>query len=429
MKFPKRSIFAATLASILTAGAMFVTVSASAAQEFAPGADLAVELAPIPDQELPPVPAPVAQAAIDPSSVLHDRQHQVSLDANSGFSGRLITLGTGSTAAAGGMNVSIVRNGSVVTTTTTNDDGTFNVSGVEPGVVTVIGTSASSLLLLSVRLVDDGNVFADATPVKLEAESVEIGMYTAAVAAGDVATVKQLIMGGLPTGDNRFNGEIAAADNAFPHGAEAGEKSTSISHHAVELQADGSLIGQLNLLDPRSGSHRDVVDLTLHFVRNGQHVGATEIQRDGRFLMAGLTAGQYSIVTTGQDGILAMGIEVVGSLAQVEKGDEFKLTSIVRSLSFSGSPSQPGDFNGRTASQFIPEQQIADGGSGGEMAPEGVPFGGPTGGPMGGPGGGLTGGGGGGIGGGGGLGALLGAAAAGAIGFAIGDDRSASPGR
>lgn len=427
MKFPKRSIFAATL----TASAMFATIGVSVAQEFAPGADLAVELAPIPDQELLPLPAPVAQAAIDPSSVLHDRQHHISLDANSGFSGRLITLNEGSTAAAGGMNVSIIRDGSVVTSTTTDIDGSFSVSGVGAGVVTLLGTSPSSLLLFSVRLMDDGNVFADATPVKLEAESIALGLHTATVAAVDLMAVKQLIMGGLPEDDRRFRGNLSDTDNDFPYGTEAGEKSTSVGHHAVGLQADGSLRGQVNLLDPRNGSHRDVVDLTLHFVRNGQHVGATEVQRDGRFLMAGLTAGQYSIATTGQDGILAMGIEVVDSVAQVGKDDEFKLTSIVKSLELAVSPSQPRDFNRRTARQYVSEQQMADGGTGGEMVMEGVPFGGPAGGPMGAPGSGFTGGGagGGGIGGGGGLGGLLGAAAAGAIGFAIGDDRSASPGR
>lgn len=419
MKFPKHSFFAAALASSLTTSAMFVTVNSAAAQELVPE----VEAIPIPNIDQPAAP----QATIAPNSVLHDRQHHISLDANSGFSGRLVTLNSGSPAASSGMNVRIIRNGGVVTSAITGDDGTFNVSGVGEGVVTVLGTSPNSLLLFSVRLIDDGNVFAAATPVKLEAESVAIGMHTAVVATADVATVTQLIMGALPSGDHRFNGDIVDADNEFPQGSESGEKSTSIGHHAVQLQADGSLKGQVNLLDPRNGSHRDVADLTLHFVRNGQHVGATEVQRDGRFQMLGLTAGHYSIATTGRDGILAMGIEVVGSLAQVEKDDEFKLTSIVQSLELAVSPAQPRDFNTQTAPQFISEQQqIVDGGVGAEM-----PLGNPAGGPLGGPGGGFGGGGsgGGGVGGGGGLGALLGAAAGAGIGYAIGDDRAASPNR
>lgn len=423
MKSPKLSSFvASTLAFGLTTSAMFVTVNESAAQESIPGVGLPVELAPVPDNDLPPVP----QAAIDPDSVLHDRQHHISLDENGGFSGRIITLNSGGNAAENGMSVSVIRDGSVVTSTTTTSDGTFNVSGVGEGVVTLLGSSGTSLLLMSVRLMDDGNVFAAATPVKLGSETVAHGLHTAAVSSADVATVKQLIMGALPSGDQRFNADVADADNAFPYGAQTGEKSTSTSHHAVQLQADGSLQGQVNLLDPRTGSHRDIVDLTLHFVRNGQHVGATDVQRDGRFHMVGLAPGQYSIATTGRDGILAMGIEVIGSLAQVEKDDEFKLTSIAQTLELVVSPAQPRDFNSQTAPQFISDQQIVDSGFGGEMPIGGAPFGGPAGGPGGGFGGGS---GGGAAGGGGGLGGLLGAAAAGAIGYAVGDDRSASPGR
>lgn len=418
MKLPNLSaLITPTLALSLTASAMFVTVSASVAQEA--GLPLPIEVAPIPHNDIPAVPH---AAGIDPNSVLHDRQHHISLDANGGFAGRLVTLDSGTTSPASGMNVSIIRGGSVVASTVTSVDGSFNVSGVGEGVVTVVGTSPTGLLLFSIHLRNDGNVFAVATPVGLETKTVELGVHTAVVSSSDLATVKQLIMGALPSGNKRFNSDLADSDKGFPHSSEEGESSTSTRHHPVQLQADGSLRGQVNL---RNGSHRDVVDLTLHFVRHGQHVGATEVQRDGRFQMAGLAPGQYSIVTTGKDGILAMGIDVVGSLAQVEKDDEFKLTSIVQTLDLSVSPAQPGDFNAQNAQQLISsDPSLADAGFGGEMPVGGGPLGGPAGGaPGGGTGGGGTGGGGGGLGG------LLGAAAAAAAGYAIGNDRSASPRR
>lgn len=410
------------LACSLTMGAMLVTVSASSAQDA-----VQIEVAPVSESTLPPVP----QSAIAPDSVLHNRAHHIALNANGGFTGQLLAL-DGSTNSVAGMSVMILRDGAVVTSAMTDAAGTFNVSGVGEGVVSVLGTGNNGLLLFSVRLMDEGNVFADATPVKLAAKTAQVAMNTAIVNGGDVAAIRQIIFGALPTGDYRFTSTLDETDHQYPYGTN--ETSTSLGHHTVQLQADGSLQGQVNVLDRRSGRHREINDLTLHFVKDGQHVGGTQVQADGRFHMAGLAPGRYSIATTGRDGILAMGIDIVGSLANVEKDGEFKLASIIESLELCVCPTQPSDFNTENAQRY----------NGGETQPTGegeivgtemygAPFGGPAGGPLGGAPsgvGGGVGGGGGGFGGGGGLGALLGAAAAGAIGYAVGqDDDPASPSR
>ena len=75
----------------------------------------------------------------------------------------------------------------------------------------------------------------------------------------------------------------AAASQAQAHGQGQnggdkhgnGESGTAVSHHAVQLQADGSLAGHINLLDPNTGAHREVTDLTLHFIRRGELVAST----------------------------------------------------------------------------------------------------------------------------------------------------------
>lgn len=416
MMLPKlTTLLSPVLALTVTAGAMFVTVNASTAQDAT-----ITDVAPVAviDAEQPPVPQP----PVDPASVLHDRQHHVALDANGGFTGQLVSLSGGGSAPADSMSVMVLRNGDVVASAVSDADGTFNVSGVGAGVVSVLATGQNGLLLFSVRLLDEGNVFADATPVKLKSEALELGMRTAVVNAADVATIKGLIFGALPTGDDRFGSELTDLDHQYPQGGDI--PSTTINHHPVQLQDDGTLTGQVNLLDPRSGHHRDVVDLTVHFVKDGQHVGATQVQPDGQFMMSGLALGRYSIATTGRDGILAMGIDIVGALANVEKDDEFKLTSIAQSLGLAVSPSQPGDFNTKNAQPLLGDSPLDGEYAGGDMPlPPGGPFAGTPGG------GGGIGGGGGGVGGGGGLGALLGAAAAGAIGYAIGNDDAASPNR
>lgn len=416
------------MAFCVTAGAMYVTVGAAAIQE-----DAAFAPIPLPNagEEVPPAP----EMVIDAGEVLHDRQHHIELDAAGGFTGRISTLETGGAmTSASSLGIKIVQNGQLVASTVTDEAGGFSVSGLQPGVASVIGSNEAALLLCSVSLVGPqiGAVEAEAIEVKETADIVDLSMSTVAVGHSDISAAKSLIYGNLPS-TVRFGGAVSADDEAFPEGD--GMTSTSLDHHQVQLTENGLLRGQVNLLDGRTGLHRDVVDLTLHFIRDGEVLGATEVQRDGQFVMAGLNPGVHSVVSTGSDGILAIGIDIAGSAA-VAQNEKYKLSSIAQSLELSASPAQPGDFNTNTNwdvfdDEFVEESSPAtDGGI--VMDAPFAPFGAPAGGPMGMPGSGIgggLGGGGGGIGGGGGLGALLGAAAAGAIGYAVGDDDSSSPNR
>lgn len=424
-------MFFLALAVSVTAGSLYVTASAQQeADEFLPlpaPADAAVPAM--------PVSSSIADEVLNPAEVLHDRQHHITLDENGGFTGRLSSLlkPDGNLASASNMNVKIIRQGSVAASTMTNDDGSFAVSGLTEGVVALLATGNNGLLLYSVKLVDGGMGFAEATPVSLN-NSVQLDLNSAVVCSSDVTLAKQLIMQGLPASDRRFNDVVTDSEAAYPAGTN--ESSTALNHHQVQLQADGALVGQVNLLDERTGRHREVLDLTLHFLRDGQHVAQTEVQRNGRFAMSGLAPGVYSILTTGEDGILAMGLDIIGSLAQLPNDSKYKLATISQSLELTVSPVNAGNLNQQNFVEYFQQDQqptdgvIVDGPiTTGPMGPPmmGGPLGSPIGGgPMGmgggGPAGGFGGGSGGGLGGGGGFGALLGAAAAGAIGFAVGDD-------
>ncbi|MFY9254894.1 MAG: hypothetical protein WAO83_15700 [Fuerstiella sp.] len=430
MKFRKSltSYMAFGLAVFFTVGSMYTTVDAASQDESqVPPAPL--EFGDVSPATATGLIAPLAPEPIDPGSVLHSRQQQITLDANGGFNGRLSSLQkpTGNLAAASGMAVKLVRNGAVIASTVTNEDGGFSVTGLSEGVVALLAYGESGLLMYSVQLVKEAEGLAAATPVK--AETVQLSLSSAIVASSDVVLARQLIFDGLPERDHRFAAAASEAEASdYPFGT--GESSTSLVHHQVQLRPDGALVGEVNLLDTRTGRHREIVDLTLHFLRDGQHLGATEVAADGRFVMSGLTPGIYSIVTTGDDGILAMGIDVLGSQAQVGKNDKYMLTSVAQQLDLVVCPVNAENFNQGNAADLTDGalDPTTPGGAGAPIA--GAP---PVGGPMaaGTPGGGFGGSsGGGGVGGGGGLGALLAAGAAGAIGYAIGDDNNpASPAR
>ncbi|APZ96198.1 carboxypeptidase-like regulatory domain-containing protein [Fuerstiella marisgermanici] len=448
------------LALCVTSSSIYVTVKAAAqpAQvadealtpapveenpfEFAPPADASSPAAP---GNVPPVPLPMTQASVNdeilsPDEVRNDRQHQVQLDANGAFNGRLsaLTRPDGNLAPAAGAKVRVVSEGAVVASAITNDDGGFQFTGLSEGVVAIIATGPDTLLLHSVRLVANDAAVAranTATPVSLESDAgVQLELNSAVVSGSDIAVARRLIFEGLPENDRRFLDVPSPKEESYPFGQ--GESSTSLSHHQVQLRPDGTLVGLMNLLDTRTGRIREVMDLTVYFVRDGELVGSTDVQPSGEFVMAGLAPGVYSVVTNGSDGVIALGVDIVGAVAGRQAAGKYKLTSIAQGLDLAVAPVNAQNFNRNNAAALTdgdldPNSDpgttppIAGGGvPGGGFGPIGPGGGGGfAGGPGGGFGGGTGGGSGGGFGGGGGgLGALLGAGIGAGIGYAVADD-------
>lgn len=366
-----------------------------------------------------------------PTDVLHDRHHQVKLDAAGAFNGRLwLPAQQGVTQPAGNVQVRIIQRGEVLQTGSTNSDGVFSFTGLPEGVVGLVGTSPDAIVLFSLRLVREESAGA-------EPSAFEIDFESSVISQANVSVANKLIAARLPSRDKRFGEAISQTEQSYEFGT--GRSSTSVHSHQVQLQPDGSLIGQVNILDSRTGMHREIVDLTLHFLQDGASVVQTEIDATGRFSISGLTPGVYGVVTTGDDGVLALGLEVIAALSPAAKrSNEHTLTSNQECLELVVAPVNAENFNCGNASHICEGEIVTlcdevDPGFG-EVV-EG-PFGGPMGQGMGGYAGGGGGsfgggGGGGGVGGGGGLGALLGVAAAGAIGYVVSqdDDNTASPSR
>lgn len=418
------------LAASVTASSMYVTVQAAvqqdekAAQEFvekaseqASDAATDVQIAPTPSD------AGVPAAPLAPGDIRNDRQQQIVLDAEGSFAGRLIALGGGDAPAAG-YTVKVLSKGEVKGVAKTDEEGRFKISGVTPGVGGILAYSADGLLLFGVRF--------SAPEGDLVAEEAELDMDAAVVMNADVAVARQLILQALNdagSGELRFTDDASAEDDSFPFGT--GEKSTSLSAQPVKLEADGSLKGTINVLDERTGRNREVMDLTLNFLRDGQLVHAAEVNNNGDFSATGLIPGLYSVVGTGRDGVFALGLEVLGSTQEVAKPGDAVPVVLPASSGFSASPVSLQNLSPNDISELT-DNTINPNDNGAPVANAAPPAPAPAGG-MGAGGGGVgggAGGGGGGIGGGGGLGALIAAGIAGAVGFAVGqNDDPASPGK
>ncbi|MCA9034005.1 MAG: hypothetical protein KDA91_02690 [Planctomycetaceae bacterium] len=397
MKFVRAAKSAITLsvASTLTAGSMFATVQSAASQDA--------------------VPVLAESASPAPQEVLHDRSHDVVLHSEGRVVGRLSRFSPvdGQLIAAQGCTVTLVKDGRRVTSALSDDAGVFSVQGLEPGVYGLIATGTTGYALYSFRAVagpEPGDAVADnaASPV-----SLDLQINTVSVLPRDFPTVRDLIERRYANTAARESviasrvPTVPGADHSFGSGPE----STPLNGHQVQLRSNGDLVGEVNLLETTDGYLRPVRDITVYFVMDNTIIGSTAVNADGSFRLVGLTPGFYSVVGVGDDGVLAVGVDVLGPAAN---DSEYKPAFVSQTLDLAGAAVDPLNFI--IDAPTNPESPTGDPTA---MTPGAFPGGAAPGG-LGG--GGLGGGAGGGLGGGGGLGTLLGAAIAGGVGYAIADN-------
>ncbi len=420
------------LAAAVTAGSIYVTASAAAQQE-ASGFGLdTVESTPVPDvTDLSRVPIGGASTQLDKAQILHSSQSHVILDENGGFKGRLSSLGNldGQPVPSAKINIRLAQHGAIIGATTTDSNGRFSFTGLPEGVVAIWAEGENTLMLFSCVLFGHDTSLPENDALK--ASQLELDMDSAVASGADVAAAKALIFQQMNSHDLRFSGIVTADEQQFPFGS--GELSTVLRHRRVRLQNDGTLRGEIGLLDERTGRLREVLDLTVYFVRNGIRVASAVVGNDGGFIANNLTPGVHSVVVSGRDGVLVSSVDIVGTnyedntVEGAAAGDFIPVRKVESSLNladvFSGCPVGLG--NGGAFG--------VGGGVGGlnnlAAVPLGTPFPGGGGGYAGGSGGGFSGGGGGGggIGGGGGLGALLAGGLAGAAGYLAGQNSNNTP--
>lgn len=382
------------LAASVTAGSIYVNVNAAVKQE-APTTDEASRnpLVPV----VPERPAPLV-----PEKIRHDRSHEIVLDAQGGFAGQLFAMtGVDATMPGADLSVRILQDGELVAETRTDATGRFAVTGLKAGVIGIIARGEEGLLLFAARLVDA----TETKPAVLETD-----VQSAVISRADVDLARELMRAGIGVEDLRFSEPAGEDDEKFLTGE--GDISTSLLAHRVQIGQDGILRGTVNILDPRTGKNREVLDETVYFVQNGATAGSVRVEHDGSFEMAGLAPGLYSVIGAGKDGVFAMGVELVGfEAAQVElnKGG-YTRVAIQVTLDMSVAPIGANNLNFGNFDEYFGDED------GSPTPPQNPPAGAVT--------GGATGGGGGGAGGG--LGALIGAGLGAGLGYLAGNDNNPS---
>jgi len=237
---------------------------------------------------------------LPPEEILKNRSHEIILDAQGAFVGRIFSITAEGLAPASGMQVKLLTHGGLASETQTDSTGRFSMSGLKRDVGGVVAVGPSGMVVYGVRLIE-------ATPEKPADKEVDV--ESAAVQAADVALAQRLMKSGIGARDLRFNGKLLVSDEEFPYGD--GTIATSLGYDSVQIAADGKVYGQVNLLDERTGKYREVLSMKVYFLKDGEAVGASRVAPNGSFAVAGLQSGVHSLVGVGRDGVFGMGLEVL----------------------------------------------------------------------------------------------------------------------
>ena len=367
------------------------------------------------------------------------RSYQVRLSGDGTLPGQLTIVDptTGQVAAARQMRIAFLQNGRVVTSASPGADGRFNVSGLQPGVYSVVGNGpdgyvAYSLQVLPAELTVHNDGEDELQNVAFQEVADELAIDSVAVPVTDLPTVVSLAQRNIPLDLLQPNSSGPGSFAAEPIGVDQPSRGRDVSlgGHQVRIQQDGSLFGRVHRLN-QNGEPTRIRRLNVFLVQNNGVVAQAPVDELGAFRFYDVPEGIYSFVAAGMEGMAAFTMQAVSDpgLTNADVADELTLVSM-----------QGGDGNDAGAvvgGADVPYAYGAAGGGGGQGggagSGEGVPGEGMPGEGSGGGGGGSSGGGGSPAGGGGGpvggdsgLGALLGAAALGVAAWAASeanDDR------
>jgi hypothetical protein len=439
------------LASSVTMGSMYVTISAAVAQGNGTEVDQAeVEVLSPPSEadrgEFSPPQSDAAATSVDASAVGGDVAGaarpagaisaaaqmsagefvDVTVSTDGNVSGRLKQVGVNEEGDGflDGASVQFFKGDVALPPVTSDADGVFNVPGVSPGIYSVAVNSDRGIAVYGVRVVPSGS--SDLTPVDFSVPTVH---------PSDVSAARRIISELY----RERGGAVASKDRGQQKriGAFVERDLPQSDEERIVIDSEGTFEGQMNTTDPDTLETRSFSDLQVYAILNGDVREPVTVAADGSFRLTGLSEGPCSLVAAGRDGVFAMGVYLTttpdssdGNLGTT-KSDyspvSLKLQNGVRfrglvsrnvppsALGATGSGQQQNNGN-NTPPASVPANPLQNAGLGGGGG-GGFPGGG----------GGALGGGGGALGGGGGLGGLLAAGAAGALGFVAGDNQNDPP--
>jgi hypothetical protein len=203
------------------------------------------------------------------------------------------------------VDVALVQEGNVAYSTKSDADGAFAISSVAPGSYSLIARGEGKLAAFSLQVLD---------PIAGKHLGNSIEVNTISPTGDSIKTILRAQV--LPPYLNRM-----VVEEARPIHDPLASSRTFAKSSVVQIDENGVLVGQL----AKPASMKDIGDMAVFLTRDGREVARTVCDENGRFEVAGLTAGSYGLVAAGDQGFAATAFHVVNPsmAAKSQQGERF----------------------------------------------------------------------------------------------------------
>jgi hypothetical protein len=217
-----------------------------------------------------------------------------------------------------GASVFVLQRSRVVAHATTDDAGRYTIDFIDPGTYSIIVYHSQAILAFGFnaiahdRGIDAGSTL-DSAPLWKSGTAVNrfIQQWIPEIQFTSISGWS--IAPDIADDPGWFDvGQIRSLrPDALP--------ATSIRHHRIVLDSGGTASGRLHRIDSRSGRPLPLRRTFVFLLRAGRDMPVacrTQANEHGVFEISGCTPGWYGLLAVGEDGIAAIGVELVdGSLA------------------------------------------------------------------------------------------------------------------
>ncbi len=209
------------------------------------------------------------------------------------------------------MKIHLLSRGLLINTANVNSDGTFRFTGMKEAAYTIIGVSENQFFAFSFNAIPyqaeiknaPGSINVVAMPATIGFTVAWLERFAPLVKFRNYGVFKTKQAAADPARLYGLKGLSTAMPNAIP--------ATSIQAHAIMETSDGRVLGRIHQLTSLSGRPVDVLNTTVALTKGTEVVAHTSTDNYGVFEFKNIEPGNYGLFAAGDDGIGAMGIQIV----------------------------------------------------------------------------------------------------------------------
>ena len=238
------------------------------------------------------------------------RANWVMLDRNGQFSGTVRGIDRADVA---GMTIFLMNNGRLVKTAAVQGDGSFIFTNVQRGAYSLVGWGDKAFFAFGANIINANADADDSTPTTIDCYAFQnettINTDWIRYFAPNIA---YRVFGRYSIGEGEDDPDQLYGFEGLTDNPVMAEPATSIGGTPVVLDARGRFVGRVHQMNSLSGRPVDLRSTKVMLLKGDNVIGSTTTDNFGVFQFSGVRPGGYGLVAVGVDGVGSVGVQVAG---------------------------------------------------------------------------------------------------------------------